>query len=199
MVASASFSDITPRPSYAALGRRVAAYLIDFVLFFAVWVLVAITLLLIRHTGFWTPTGGGRDPHNTWAALSVGSKLLVVLAYVVASGPSYFILFHASSWQATFGKRLLRIHVTDGARRQISVAYAAKRWFAMFLFNWFGGSIISLVTISASEQHQALHDMAANTLVLNGKVEAPPVELWRVFLAFGIPWVWMVVTFLITL
>jgi hypothetical protein len=79
------------------------------------------------------------------------------------------------------------------------VAHAARRWFASFFFSWFGGSIISLITIPTSRQHQALHDMAARTLVLNGKVEAPPMELWRVFLAFGVTWLWMVAIFLVTL
>ena len=106
MVVSASFSDNTARPSYASLGRRIAAYLIDIVLFFAVWILVAITMQLLRATEFWIPAVGGGNPQNTWAALNVSSKLLVVLAYVVPLGPFHFILFHASSWQATFGKRL---------------------------------------------------------------------------------------------
>ena len=109
MVASASFSDITPRPSYASLGRRVAAYLIDIVLLLAVW--VAVTLRLLLASGFWAPAGG--NPHAAWAALDVISKLLVVLAYVVSVDPFHFILLRASSWQATSGKRVLRIHVTD--------------------------------------------------------------------------------------
>jgi uncharacterized RDD family membrane protein YckC len=75
MVASGSFSDITARPSYASLGRRVAAYLIDIVLFFAVWILVAVTMRLLRATGFWAPAGGGGNPHAAWAALDVSSKL----------------------------------------------------------------------------------------------------------------------------
>ena len=37
-------------------------------------------------------------------------------------GPiSYFILCEASTWQATFGKRLLRIYVTDDSRKRISI------------------------------------------------------------------------------
>src|SRR5215813_4732884 len=116
MVVSTPLPDITADLSYASLGRRVAAYLIDLVVVFAVLASVSISMRLFRAIGLWVPAAAG-DPHDMWAALGVGSKLLVLLAYVVSFGPMYFILFHASKWQATFGKRMLRIYVTDDAGR----------------------------------------------------------------------------------
>src|SRR5215469_8222245 len=138
MVTSASLPDIAAGSSYAGLGRRIVAYLIDSLFVFAILALVAISMRLFRTIGLWVPTRAV-DPHGIWATLGVGSKLLVMLAYVVSFGPFYFIFFHASRWQATFGQRLLRIYVTDDSCRPIRVARAAGRWFSMFLFGWFGG------------------------------------------------------------
>jgi len=198
MVISTPLTDIPPNLSYAGLGRRVAAYLIDLGVVFAVLAFVAISMRLFRAIGLWVPAAAVGDPTDMWAALGVFSKLLVVLAYVVSFGPTYFILFHASRWQATFGKRALRIYVTNDAGRPISMARATGRWFAMFFFTSFG-LLISLITIPTSKRRQALHDMAANTLVLNGKIEDATLESWRAFLALGIPFLWLVVTFLITM
>jgi len=36
--------------------------------------------------------------------------------------PIYLILFDASLWQATFGKRIRKIYVTDNEGRRISLA-----------------------------------------------------------------------------
>jgi len=183
---------------YASLWRRIGAYAIDLVLAISVLILVAISMRMFRALGVWTPVPTGVDPETTWFTLGVGTNLLVMLGYVVAMGPTYFIFFHSSPWQATFGKRLLNIHVTDDAGQRITIGRAVKRWFTMFFLSWFGGTLVSLITIPTSKKHKALHDMLADTLVLNGRVEqVESLEGWRVFAAFGIPFLWLLTTFMI--
>jgi hypothetical protein len=87
-------------PALAGLGRRIAAYLLDLLIAFSVLLLVAISMRVFRAVGVWTPDGT-EDPVEIWRALGVGAKLLVVSAYVLSGGPVYFILFHASPWQAS--------------------------------------------------------------------------------------------------
>jgi len=71
----------------------------------------------------------------------------------------------SSEWQATVGKRALGIKVTglDGGR--ISFARATGRHFAKYISICllFGGYIMAAFTA----KKQALHDMIAETLVVN--------------------------------
>jgi uncharacterized RDD family membrane protein YckC len=158
-----------------------------------------VSVRLFRAAGIWTPGGGGNvDPVGLWHGLAVTSKLLILLAYVVSQGVFYFIFFAASPWQATIGQRLLKIYVTDDRGNRISLARSFGRWLAMWCFGLFGGSFVSLITILATQKHKALHDMVAGTLVLNGRPQEP-IEPWRVLAAFGLPYVWLIATFMYTL
>jgi uncharacterized RDD family membrane protein YckC len=199
MATSPVLLNVSTGASFASLPRRIAAYLLDVLIAFAVMVPVSITMRLFRATGVWTPALSG-DPQSIWLTLGVGPKLLIILAYIILMGPLYFILFHASPWQATFGKRLLNIYVADDSGQRISLARSCGRWLAMWLLAWFGGSLASLITIAASRNKKALHDMLAGTLVLNGRQAAgESLEPWRVLVAFGVPIVWLIATYMITM
>src|SRR6516165_9150149 len=189
MPASASALDVSAVQSYASLSRRVTAYLRDLVIMLCVLMLVSITLRILNAFGLWTSLGGatGGNPVHLWHSLGIGSKLFVVSSFVLLMGPVYKILFEASPWQATFGKRLLKIDVTDNAGRRITLARSCGRWFAMWIFGWFGGSFVSLILIPLTKSRKALHDMAAGTLVLTGRPQDGQLEPWRVLLAFGFP------------
>jgi hypothetical protein len=70
------------------------------------------------------------------------------------------------------------------------------RSFAKHIFNVFYLGFISLVTIAVTTKKQALHDFAAKTLVMRGQpATGGSLEPWRILAAFGIPFLWLVVTF----
>src|ERR1700757_5146984 len=93
-------ADAPPRP-YAGVGTRVAAHIIDLLILLCMLLLVSVIMRTLRATALWSPAGGASvAPDEQWRALGVGAKLLVVGAWVLASGPLYFILFEASPWQA---------------------------------------------------------------------------------------------------
>jgi Tfp pilus assembly major pilin PilA len=73
--------------------------------------------------------------------------------------------------QATPGKLLLRIHVTDLAGRRIGFGRATGRHFARILSSliFYVGYLMAAFTW----RRQALHDMLAGTLVVQGNVTAP--------------------------
>lgn len=77
----------------------------------------------------------------------------------------YFALFESSQYQATPGKMVLQIKVTDLAGNRISFARATGRHFAKIL----SGLILMIGYIMAgfTEKKQALHDMLAGCLVIN--------------------------------
>jgi uncharacterized RDD family membrane protein YckC len=84
---------------------------------------------------------------------------------VVAIDWLYFAYQESSPAQATLGKRALGIKVTDLQGNRISSARATGRYFAKILsiVTFLIGYIIAAFTA----RKQALHDLVADTLVVN--------------------------------
>lgn len=79
----------------------------------------------------------------------------------------YFSLSESSSWQATFGKRLLGLQVTDLEGNRINFYRATLRHFSKLLSA--GTMFVGFLMAAFSSRKQALHDMVAGTLVLQKK------------------------------
>ena len=198
MESSQTVPNATPSP-YASLGRRIAAHLLDVLVAFSVLLLVAIVMRGLRAFGLWMPDPG-RTPEQAWQALGVVAKIFILVAFVLSMGPIYFMLWEASSWQATLGKRLLNIYVTDDNRQRISLGRSVGRWLARWICSWFGGNLISVITIASTGNGKAIHDFLGQTLVLRGRpVPDGALEPWRVAAAFVFPSLWLMGTFLATL
>ena len=192
---------VSPHPSYATLGARITAYFIDLLILLCMLLLVAVAMRTLRAMAIWSPAMGAEiTPEQQWRSLGVRAKLLAVGAWVLASGPLYFILFEAAPWQATLGKRLLRIRVTDDAGRRITLARSSKRWFARWLSTFFGGPLVSLVTIALSKKRLAVHDGFARTLVLRGPPPAAEsIEPWRFICGLVVADLLIIAIFLLTM
>ena len=187
-----------PDQTYATLGRRFAAHLVDILIALSVVLLTVMVLRILRAIGFWTPAV--QDPEQTWRTLGVVAKLCIIFAFVLSMGPIYFILCEASTWQATFGKRLLRIYVTDDSRKRISIMRSLGLWLSRWFCGWFGGNFLSLITIAVTGNRKAIHDFLGGTLVLQGQPpDQAPLEPWRIAAAFGFPFVWLMGTFMATM
>jgi uncharacterized RDD family membrane protein YckC len=76
----------------------------------------------------------------------------------------YYALFESSAWQATPGKRVLGLYVTDLAGRQISFGRATVRYFGKILSSLI--FCIGYVMAGFTAKKQALHDIIAECLVL---------------------------------
>lgn len=184
-------------PSFAGFGRRLAAFVIDAVLACCPMVVFAITFRILHALHVWTVRNEGFDPVETWHAMAVPAKLAILLDYVILMGPIYLAVFESSSWQASVGKRLLGIYVTDDQGRRIGIARAFGRWIAKVVLNWFMLLLVSVVTIVATRRKQALHDFVAGTLVVCGRPQpGGSLETWRILAAFVIPYLWLLATFL---
>jgi uncharacterized RDD family membrane protein YckC len=102
--------------------------------------------------------------------LVVGTGVLFVVSFgsLGVAGFAVAWLYEAflvsSEWQATLGKRVLNIVVTDMNGGRISFARATARHFAKYVsgFILFVGYIMAAFT----ERKQALHDLMAETLVI---------------------------------
>jgi uncharacterized RDD family membrane protein YckC len=87
----------------------------------------------------------------------------VVVTFV---GPWLYEAFMLSSeWQATVGKRAMNIVVTGMDGKRISFARATGRHFAKYLSAFILG--IGFIMAFFTAKKQALHDLIADTLVIN--------------------------------
>ena len=75
----------------------------------------------------------------------------------------YFTAFEASAWQATPGKRILKIYVTDADGRALTVSRAAIRNVARMIS---GLVLVGYFIAGFTEKKQALHDIIAGCLVV---------------------------------
>lgn len=114
--------------SYANLGQRFVAYLIDFVIF------------------------------------------MIIIKFFKISAPAllfwwlYYALLESSDMQATVGKMVMGLKVTDMNGKKIGFWQATIRHFAKYIsmmFVWFG-YILALFT----SRHQTFHDIVADCLVI---------------------------------
>jgi uncharacterized RDD family membrane protein YckC len=76
----------------------------------------------------------------------------------------YEAFMMSSEWQATVGKRVMSIVVTDLDGKRMTFARATGRHFAKFISAFLLG--IGFIIAAFTEKKQALHDMIAETLVI---------------------------------
>ncbi|HEY4979896.1 MAG TPA: RDD family protein [Candidatus Acidoferrum sp.] len=167
-VGVAGYSAARGQLMYGGFWLRFVAYLVDSVAMgiavFAIFIpLVAITGAAAHLHGLEDMQRRGQpDPAVVAAFITlfvtfVGAALLITWLY--------HAYFESSSWQATPGKRVMNLYVTDLSGQPITFLNATGRHFAKIvtgLIPLFIGYIMAAFT----ERRQALHDMIASTLVL---------------------------------
>jgi uncharacterized RDD family membrane protein YckC len=166
-------AEILPQPAEAALPQRIiyAGFWLRAVAFF-IDSLILSFLLLLAHSVSPAPLILIPDPNapiSTSALLSppftpAGFVVLIVLMWL------YFAIFEASGWQATPGKRMLRLYVTDLKARPVTFLRASVRCFSRWLT--FG---VGYLLAAIPEKKQGLHDLIAGCLVLR----RPPPETFH--------------------
>jgi len=103
----------------------------------------------------------GGFPHAGLGLHTFGSGVVVML--VVFGSWLYEAFMLSSAYQATLGKMIFGMKVTDIYGNRISFARATGRHFA----KWLSGLImcIGYVMVGFTERKQGLHDLLAGTLV----------------------------------
>jgi len=76
----------------------------------------------------------------------------------------YYAIMESSSKQATLGKMVLQIIVTDNKGNRISFGRATVRFFAKIISTLI--LLIGFIMIAFTKKKQGLHDMIADTLVV---------------------------------
>ncbi len=148
---------------YAGFWRRFGAYIID-ALIFGLPVGFVFGLVSAAITATSTPSYSSSYSYSSEPSPVATCLPLIINVVSIAIAWLYFAGFEASSKQATPGKMVLGIIVTDVNGSRISFGRASGRFFAKIV----SGLILGIGYLMAgfTEKKQALHDMMAGCLVV---------------------------------
>jgi uncharacterized RDD family membrane protein YckC len=161
--------------SYAGFWKRLGAYILDALVLWIPNMLLGSLLGANQAAEVYLQAklAAGNDPQLALQALD---------AYFSAMGPAllaqtvvgwlYFAACESSPWQATLGKLALGIRVTDLQGQRISFVRATGRYFGKLLSAFM--LCIGFLMVAWTQRKQGLHDMLAQTLVLNGRANEAP-------------------------
>jgi uncharacterized RDD family membrane protein YckC len=155
-----------PRVEYAGFWLRFLALLIDNIVLGLGLVLVLIPLIFLTglrgFIGEFHPNE--EDLNDAGIFMLIGFVFLLATASLVLTW-LYHALMECSEWQATLGKKVLGLVVTDMAGQRVSFGRATGRHFAKIITNMVP-AFIGYIMAGFTEKKQALHDMLAGCLVL---------------------------------
>jgi uncharacterized RDD family membrane protein YckC len=139
---------------YAGFWLRAVAALVDVLamsmpLVFAFFLVMVVTKLLNARKG--------DDPAIIFFLLA--SPIAMIVGTWL-----YFAVLESSPWQATLGKKLLGLYVTDLHGQRLTLSRATGRTLAKYLSSMTLG--IGYLLCGFTDRKQALHDVVAQCLVL---------------------------------
>lgn len=160
-VASSDYDGQATDIVYAGFWRRAAALCVDGLIVATVNYALFFVLILVAGAG--SAFAMNRDPGQ----LDPASMALVFGIYIIGPIVSalYFVLQESSEAQATLGKRLLGIKVTDAQGRRLGRGHALGRWVSHLIC--YVTLYIGYVVAAFTQRKQGLHDMVAGTLVVD--------------------------------
>lgn len=133
--------------AYGGFWIRFVAYLVDSVILFTAFCLLAFVLVLAGAAG------------------GLGETVAKLLGLLCFAGPVlYWGLMQSSSRQATFGKALLGMKVTDADGERLTPLRSLARELAKIVSSI--PMMIGFVLAAFTGRKQALHDMMASTVVV---------------------------------
>ena len=152
---------------YAGFWLRFAAYLIDgLILGIPFWLVVVFLISMFGGFGILLHRNAPPDPRDVAALIApmfmfffLGMLVFLLVQWL------YFAGLESSERQATFGKSVMSLRVTNYEGQRISFGHATGRFFAKIV----SGLIplaIGYIMAGFTEKKQALHDLIAGTLVL---------------------------------
>jgi len=137
--------------SYGGFWKRVIAYLID-------GLIIAVPITMI----FGTVIPDVMMAENVQAkpfAVTVPQLVMILASWI------YFAGLESSAWQATVGKKILGMKVTDADGQRINFIKATIRYVAKILSSFI--LMIGFIMVAFTAKKQGLHDFIAGTTVIN--------------------------------
>lgn len=155
----------TPARTYAGFWLRLVAHLIDGMIIGVV--LLALLVPLAAMTGLGATLRGFHPDQEPNPALVFAfiSSIWIFVLIAVLGGWLYNAYCESSEWQATPGKKVLNLAVTDLNGNRVSFGRASGRYFSKMITALIPLGI-GYIMAGFTERKQALHDMIASCLVL---------------------------------
>lgn len=141
--------------SYGGFWKRLVAYIVDWIILLMMSVIISVGFGIFL-------AGSGVDIEDDEALLAFQLQANL-LSFIVAW--LYYAGMESSSKQATLGKSLLGMKVTDLHGEKISFMRATVRFFSKILSTLL--LFIGFLMIAFTEKKQGLHDLIASTLIVN--------------------------------
>ena len=153
-----SYTPTSKSVAYAGFWLRAAAYFLDTItLGFVLSATILRPILLNNHVG--------TSFQDFWNFYTSGSRQATALALLIQlANWLYFAAFESSPWQATPGKKVFGLRVTDLEGKRITFARASGRYFGKIVSGLILG--IGFAMAGFTEKKQALHDMLVGCLVV---------------------------------
>jgi uncharacterized RDD family membrane protein YckC len=148
-------SALPPRPAFAGFWLRAVAYLIDTILISLVFGLIA---------SFYPSTFIKFPDAPSTSLTSLPQLTPIAFAITITATWFYYTMFEASIWQATPGKRVLRLYVADLNGQRVTFGRAGARNLAKMISSL--TFLVGYLVAGFTEKKQALHDILASCLVL---------------------------------
>lgn len=143
--------------AYAGFWLRLVAFIIDWILLGIAGAIVFFPLFKIHARTFASV--------SLWELYTSPSRPFVAIQLLNSMmNWIYYAALESSTWQATLGKKVLGLKVTDLMGNRITFARASGRFFGKILSFMILG--IGFLMAGFTERKQALHDILAGCLVL---------------------------------
>jgi len=151
---------------YAGFWLRFVAYLIDGLVSVAGFLILLVPLFILTGAGAaLSKIGSGEDISDNVAAFMGIGFIFGFFGIILVVSWLYYALSESSSWQATLGKKVLNLKVTDMNGQPISFGRASGRYFSKIITGMIP-LFIGYIMAGFTEKKQAIHDMIASCLVL---------------------------------
>lgn len=137
--------------SYGGFWKRVIAYLID-------GLIIAVPVTMVFGTVI-PDVMMAENVQATPFSVTVPQLVMILASWV------YFAGLESSEWQATVGKKILGMKVTDAAGERINFVKATIRYISKFLSSFI--FMIGFIMVAFTAKKQGLHDFIAGTTVIN--------------------------------
>ena len=138
---------------------RLVAFFIDIVLIIILNSLVSMLLLLIVQELCNIDINSNLGSFGIITFVPIINLLIVCIIY--------FTAFESSKWQATVGKRILKIYVENYKGEQLNILSAFLRTILKLISSII---VISFIVPILTRKKQALYDIFLNNVVLKGRV-----------------------------
>jgi uncharacterized RDD family membrane protein YckC len=154
---------VVSRVQYAGFWIRFAAWLLDAIILSVA--MTPIQMMVFGMMGVSMGLGGFQEhPEQMFAVMFPALFVIIILS--LAGHWLYEALMTSSSKQATLGKMVCGLRVTDLQGRRLTFARATGRFFAKYISGM--TLLIGYIIAGITERKQALHDLIAGTYVLKG-------------------------------